>query len=147
MLLFRQHHPLQNRVFKTVILQPPIQIQLQSVKKQISTRQLNEKTSGPTSQNEKGHMLNPDNLVYWCLKVIHQGLDYEGPPLGLALTSSLFCCVCDTLKSKAFKLLCYQSLPNVIFLILSLKTISTYYQTTEYQMLNQIPHNRIVRGK
>lgn len=99
---------------------------MQSVKKQISTRQLNEKTSGPTSQNEKGHMLNTDNLVYWCLKVIHQGLDYQSPPLALALTSSFICSVCDTLKSKALKLLCCQSLPNVIFLILSLNTMSTY---------------------
>lgn len=51
-------------------------------------------------------MLNPDNLVYWYLKVIHQGVDYRGPPLGLALTSSLICYVCDTLKSKALILLC-----------------------------------------
>lgn len=48
-------------------------------------------------------MLNPDNLVYWCLKVIHQGLDYQGPPLGLVLISSFICSVCDTLKTQSFK--------------------------------------------
>lgn len=84
-------------------------------------------------------MLNPDNLVYRCLKVIHQGLDYQGPPLGLALTSSFICwCVCDTLKSKALTLLCCQSLLNVIFVIVSLNTTSTYYQTAEYQVLLEI---------
>lgn len=77
-------------------------------------------------------MLNPDNLVYWCLKVIHQGLDYWGPPLGLALTSSFVCSVCDSLKSKALKLQGCQSLPNVIFLILSLNTLSTYHQTAKF---------------
>lgn len=129
MLLFRQHNPLQNNSsqdchFCNLKSRSNCNCRL---KKQISTRQLNDKTSGPISQNEKGHMLNPDNLVYWCLKVIHQGLDYQGPPSGLALTSSFICCVCDTLKSKALKLLCRQSLLNVLFLILSLNITSTYY--------------------
>lgn len=93
-------------------------------------KHLDEKTS--LSQNEKGHMLNPDNLVYWCLKVIHGGVDYQGPPSGLPLTSSFICHVCDTLQSKALILLCSHSLLSVISLILSLNAGPAYDETVEY---------------
>lgn len=87
MLLFRQCHWLRRRVLKTVIPGDLKSSSNCSQRGEISTRQQNEKTSALTSQNEKGHMLNPVNLVYWCLKVIHQGQDYQGPPSGLTLTS------------------------------------------------------------